>query len=148
MSRLEVPLLHRTLWATGDVLLRAELRLLLKDRNGIWKPRRFRVDSGSEMTTMFAFLARQLNLPFPPKAVPGVVHHQTGLEIRSGILRVQVVGMDGTEYGFPCFFLGDPNTPPPPHLMPAVGPENLLGMSGVVDKLRIYSDGRPAPGAL
>jgi hypothetical protein len=34
MSRLEVPLKHRTLWATGDILLRAELVLLIKDNLG------------------------------------------------------------------------------------------------------------------
>jgi hypothetical protein len=34
MSRLEVPFKHRTLWATGDLLLRAELDFFLKDRWG------------------------------------------------------------------------------------------------------------------
>jgi hypothetical protein len=37
MSRLEVPLLHRVLWSTGDLLLRAELGLLLKDKAGHWQ---------------------------------------------------------------------------------------------------------------
>jgi hypothetical protein len=31
MSRLELPLQHRKLWATGDVLLWADLDLLIKD---------------------------------------------------------------------------------------------------------------------
>jgi hypothetical protein len=34
MSRLEVPLRDRKLWATGDVFLRAELDLLLNDNAG------------------------------------------------------------------------------------------------------------------
>jgi len=34
MSRLETPLIDRKLWATGDVLLHAELDLLLKDNAG------------------------------------------------------------------------------------------------------------------
>src|SRR5262249_19519652 len=59
MSRLEVPLLHRVLWSTGDLLLRAELDLLLKDKAGLWRPQDFLVDSGTEMTTM------------PAQAAPG-----------------------------------------------------------------------------
>src|SRR5947209_5468888 len=102
MSRLEVPLKHRILFATGDLLLRAELDLLLKDNQGTWRPVAFLVDSGAEMSTMPAFLARQLDLPLPQKPAFGAVHSQTGLEIRSGFLRVRVAGMDPTEHAFPC----------------------------------------------
>lgn len=147
MSRLIVPLRHRILWATGDILLRGELELLLKDHTGAWVQETFRVDSGSEMTTMPAFTARQCGLPIPQRAVSGVVHHQTGLEIRSGYLRVQVMGMDRTEYVFPCFFLGDPNLPLGPQPPSVNGPRQLLGISGVVNQLRIAFDGDPTPGA-
>jgi hypothetical protein len=34
MSRLEQPLLYRILWNTGDLILRAEIELLLKDNHG------------------------------------------------------------------------------------------------------------------
>ena len=54
MSRLEVPLLSKKVWATGDLVLRAELDLLVRDENGIWRPETFRVDSGTEMTSMAA----------------------------------------------------------------------------------------------
>jgi len=56
MSRLAIPLQDRKLWATGDVLVRGELPLLLKDKRGAWKRRTFLADSGSEMTTMPAAL--------------------------------------------------------------------------------------------
>lgn len=147
MSRLQVPLQYRTLWASGDVLLRPEINLLLKTNRGTWEKRTFLVDSGSEMTTMSAFAARQLDLPLPQAVVPGIVHQPTGLRFRSGYLRVRVVGMDATEYAFPCFFLGDPNAAPaaaPPHTIP----RRLLGLSGVVDKLRITLDGDPSPTAI
>jgi len=144
MSRLEVPFQYRTLWATGDLLLRAELDLLLKDASGKWRPETFLVDSGSEMTTMPAYRARQLGLPMPQQAAPGATHTQTGLSIRPGYLRVLVVGMDATEYVFPCFFLGDPAAPPPAGRA-ANAPRKLLGLSGVVDKLRIGFDGAPTP---
>jgi hypothetical protein len=146
MSRLEVPLLYRTLYASGDLLLRAELNLLVRDQGGIWHPETFRVDSGTEMSTMPASLARTLGLPMPQNAVTGAVHTQTGLEFRSGLIRVQVIGMDATEYVFSCFFLGDPNlsagTSPGP-----TGARNLLGLSGVINQLRLLFDGEPAPGA-
>ena len=142
MARLEVPLRHRTLWASGDVLLHGELELLLKTAAGAWQREIFRADSGSEMTTMPAVRAKQLDLPMPPAPVPHAVHQPTGLPFRSGFIRVQVVGMDQIEYVFPCFFLGDPNAPPAPALRPATIPRNLLGLSGVIDKIEIRYNGK------
>jgi hypothetical protein len=142
VSRLEVPLLGKTLVATGDILLRAELDLLIKTNAQTWEQVVFRVDSGTEMTTMPAAQAKLLDLPLPINPVWGLKHAQTGLEIRTGVIRVRVVGMDGTEYVFPCYFLGDPNTPFSP--AQAAVPRNLLGLTGVVDKVRIAFDGKPA----
>jgi hypothetical protein len=147
MSRLEVPLRDRKLWATGDVLLWAELDLLLKDNAGQWKVATFLVDSGTEMTTMPAWLAKRMDIPMPRKAATRAIHKQTGLEIRSGLLRARIVGLDGTDFNFPCFFLGDPDAPPSVS-HPATRPRKLLGLSGVVDKVRILFDGRPMPAAL
>jgi hypothetical protein len=148
MSKLSVPLGGKKLWATGDILLRAELDLLLKDSTGAWQQETFQMDSGAEMSTMPAFRARQLGLPLPQKAAAGVTHTQTALEIRSGYLWAKVVGMDQTEYAFPCFFLGNPNTPPDPKAPPATIPRNLLGLTGVVNQIKICFDGDPTPGAL
>ena len=144
MSRLEVPFKHRTLWATGNLLLRAELDLFLKDRLGAWRPATFLVDSGSEMTTVPAPEAARLRLPMPQQAAPGAVRSQTGLPLRSGYLRVRVAGMDATEYVFPCFFLGDPASPTGA-VRTGNAPRKLLGLSGVVDKLRLGFDGTPTP---
>jgi hypothetical protein len=146
MARLVTPLTHRTLWATGDGLLRAKLRLSLKTDRGIRVVETFLVDSGSEMTTMPAHQARQLGLPMPQRAAPGVRHHPTGLVIRSGLLRARVVGMDATEYVFPCLFLGDPDTPIAGH--GGIAPRKLLGLAGVVNQLRLAFDGQTMPGAL
>jgi hypothetical protein len=87
MSRLLVPLDHQILWSTGDVILRAELDLYLKDGSGNWHREVFRVDSASDITTY----------PAQPNAPPGRV------------------------------------------------PRNLLGVSGVVDKIRLSFDGTPGP---
>jgi hypothetical protein len=146
MSRLAQPLHYHVLWATGDLILHAELDLLLKDNRSNWHARTFRVDTASDMTTMPAFDAAQLGLPIPNQPV-NVKHEQTGLEVRSGYLRCQIVGMDQTEYAFPCFLLGDPTTPPNPNALPATLPRYLLGLSGVIDKIRLLFDGDPGPGA-
>lgn len=145
MSRLEVPLLSKKVWATGDLVLRAELDLLIRDENEIWRPVTFRVDSGTEMTSMAAARARALDLPIPRQPV---LLDVSGVrrEVRAGFLRAQVVGMDGTEHRFPCFFLGSPDVTPDPAGSPVMA-RNLLGLTGVIDKLRILFDGTPSPGA-
>lgn len=144
MSRLEVHLISKTLRATGDILVRAELALLLRDKNNILKPATFRQDSGAEITTMPAAIAKQLDLPMPKASIPGLQHAPTGLEVRSGFIRAQIVGMDGTEHVFPCFFVGNPDALPSlPHMLPAT--RNLLGLTGVIDKIRISLDGTPLP---
>jgi hypothetical protein len=151
MSRLEVPLLDRKLWQTGDVMLRAELDVLVKDNRGIWKPLTIRADSGSEITSMAAARAKDLDLPYPQRPVPGLTQTTAGglvvTEVRACLIRAQVVGMDGTEYVFPCYFLGDPDASFDPSNPPPAFPRNLLGLSGVVDKIRISFDGSATPGA-
>jgi hypothetical protein len=139
MSRLEQPLLGRKLRSTGDIILRAELVLGLKTNQGVWQDALFLVDTGTEMTMMSAARAKELDLPLPRRPVSGLTLH--GQEIRSGLLRARVVGMDLTEYVFPCYFLGDPDHAPP---MPA---RNLLGLTGVIDQIRLGFDGTPAVGA-
>jgi len=138
-SRLEVPLLGKTLRATGDILLRAELDLLIKTNAQTWEQVVFLVDSGSEMTTMPAAQAHLLDIPLPVNPVPGLTHGQTGLEVRAGVIRAQVPGMDGTEYVFPCYFLGDPKKR---GAQGGTAPRNLLGLTGVVDKVRLSFDGK------
>lgn len=139
MSRLAIPLGYRTLWTTGDILLWAELTLSIKTARGSREEVVFRVDSATEMTTMPAAVARQLDLPIPQTTVPGL--RMKGQEVRAGVIRVQVVGMDATEYVFPCYFLGDPS------LLRATQPRSLLGLAGVVDKIRIGFNGAPSMGA-
>jgi hypothetical protein len=133
MSRLEVPLQSRTLRTTGDTVLWAELVLSLKTNRGAWEQLTFRVDPGTEMTTMAAFRAQSLDLPIPKRPVSRFVLH--GQEVRAGLLRARVVGMDPTEFVFPCYFLGDPNVPPAPQA------RNLLGLTGVINQIRLTFDG-------
>jgi hypothetical protein len=145
MPRLEIPLLSKKVWATGEVLIRAEIELLIRDGGGVLRPETFRVDSGTEMTSMAAARARVLNLPMPQHHVVleinGFKH-----EVRAGLIRAQVAGIDGAELVFPCYFLGSPNSALGPSPLPIFA-RNLLGLTGVVDKLRIHFDGTPSPSA-
>jgi hypothetical protein len=146
MTRLVLPVLGKKLWSTGDVKLAADLILLLKDTAGHWHSRSFRVDSGSEITTCPAFEAKQLGLPMPIQAVPGVTHVQTGLGVRPGYLRFQVAGMDQTEYVIPCLFLGDPDQPPSG--LQASFPRMLLQPLALLDYLRFIMDKDPSSTAI
>jgi hypothetical protein len=132
MTRLEVPLLSRTLQSTGDDVVRAELDLELETNQVTWETVTFRVDPGTEMTTMPAEKAKDLDLPLPKQPVIGL--NMRSQEVRSGLLRARIVGMDPTEYVFPCYFLGDPNGP-------AVNPQHLLGLTGVINQVRFTFDG-------
>jgi hypothetical protein len=145
MTRLEVPLIGRRIVATGDIVLRAELDLLLRDQQGALRPVTFRVDSATDMSTMPAWLARQFNLPLPKDRVPNLVH-TSGLTVRNGVLRARVAGMNPIEYPFPCYFLGDPDVLPDPSQSPILF-RSLLGLTGVVDKIRLLFDGRPSASA-
>ena len=134
MSRLEVPLQHRMLEATGDIVVWGELFLSLKTNRGVWKQVLFRVDPGTEMTTMPAYDAKSLDLPIPKKPVSNLLLY--GQEVRSGLLRARVVGMDLTEFVFPCYFIGDPDVLPPTQA------RNLLGLTGVINQICLTFDGR------
>jgi hypothetical protein len=132
MSRLEIPMAHRRLKFTGDKVLRGVLALSLRTNQNLWKELPFLFDSGTEMTTMPAAEATRIDLPIPRRPVRGMLFR--GLEVRAGLLRARIVGMDATEYFFPCYFLGDLTVPPP-------DPRNLLGLTGVIDQLRLILDG-------
>jgi hypothetical protein len=136
MSRLEVPLTYRRLRSTGDVVVHAELALELKTDRGNWETVTFVIDPGTEMTTMPTADAQNRGLPLPKRPVSGL--NFQGLEVRSGLLRARIPGMDSTEYVFPCYFLGDPNSTP-------VRPRSLLGLTGVIDQIRLIFDGTPTP---
>jgi hypothetical protein len=88
-----------------------------------------------------------MDLPMPRKAATRAIDKQTGLEIRSGLLRARIVGLDGVDFNFPCFFLGDPDASSSVS-QAATTPRTLLGLTGVVDKVRILFDGTPTPAAL
>jgi len=141
MSRLQIPIIGKVLWATGDVKLWVNVELLLKDRSGGWWPETFRMDTATDITTFPAYEAKRLDLALPAQVTPSTAHAQTGLEIRSGILLFQNVGMDQTEYAVPGIFLGDPDAP---LAGPSVAqPRKLLQPLALLGPLRFTLDKDP-----
>jgi hypothetical protein len=132
MARIEFPLMDKTLRTTGDRVLRAELDLEVKTNLGTWESFTFLVDPGTEMTTMPACEARRWDLPIPKRPVRGL--SLRGQEVRRGLLRARIPRLDATEYVFPCYFLGDP-------FVPLADPKYLLGLTGVIDHVRLIFDG-------
>ena len=133
MLRLQIPLHYRTLWRTGDVLLRTSGPRHQDESGHSFES--FLIDSGTEMTSMPASAAKIIDLPIPRNPVLGLTFGPATQEVRAGLLRVQIVGMDATEYIFPCYFLSDPDSPLPKRAT------NLLGLSGVIDQIRLSFDG-------
>jgi hypothetical protein len=76
-----------------------------------------------------------------------MAHPQTGLEMRSGMLRFRIDGMDATEYAVPVMFLGDPSTIPDP-MQPATRPRKLLQALHLLDQLRFIAEKDPLSGSL
>lgn len=144
MSRLTIPISGQMLWSTGDVRLWMEVVLLLKDRAGNWTPEMIRVDTATDITTFPAYRAKQLDLPMPPQA-SAARHVQTGLEVRAGLLRFRIDGMDATEYAVSCFFLGDPNQPPSGK--PPTTPRKLLQPLALLDQLLFSFNKNATPAA-
>jgi hypothetical protein len=97
-------------------------------------PRGFRVDPGTEMTTLPAYDAKSLELPIPKKPVSNLVLY--GQAFRSGLLRARVIGMDQTGFVFPCYFVDDPD------IFPLAQGRNLLGLTGVINQISHTFDGR------
>jgi hypothetical protein len=138
MSRVEIPLGFRRLTTTSDKVRRADVAVELRTNQNTWKRVPFLFDSGTEMTTMPAADARKFNLPMPQRPVRGL--RLRGQEARPGLLRARVVGLDPTEYYFPCYFLDDPDIPP-------AEPRNLLGLTGMINPIRLSFDGTYTPAA-
>jgi hypothetical protein len=88
--------------AMGDTVLWADLFLSLKTNRGVWKQVPFRVDSGTEMTTMPAYVTKSLDLPILTKPasnlalygrlLPGGAFEPTPGALRHRRLRVARAG--------------------------------------------------------
>jgi hypothetical protein len=143
MSKVAIPVSHQNLWATGDVALWVEVTLAIRDGSGHFVNRCSIVDSGAQITTFPAYDTKQLGLHLSAAPAP-LVHEQTGLEVRSGMLAFRIVGLDQTLYAVSCLFLGDPNTPPDPNAPLATFPRNLLQPLHLLDVLDFQTHKDPA----
>jgi hypothetical protein len=111
------------------------LTLSVRTRPRVFKELEVRVDSGAAVTTISAARATDLGIPFPRKAVDLTLETATG-KVRQrrhlGRLAARVPGLDGREFNWPCHFVEHADDSPP---------RAALGLTGVIDDLRITLDG-------
>ena len=105
----------------GDTVLWADLVLSLKTNRGTWEEVSFRVDSGTEMTTMPAFRAMTLDLPIPKNPVSGLALYG---QRSSGLLRRGSSAWIQPNSSFPATSSATRMSSLPPQA------RNLLGLTG------------------
>jgi hypothetical protein len=94
-----------------------------------------RVDSGSSLTTISVARATALDLYFPPKAVALTLETASGQvqQLRHpSRITARIPGLDGRDFDWPCHFVEHAGDAPP---------MAVLGLTGVLDDLRISLDG-------
>jgi hypothetical protein len=129
-----VPLVSASVRATGETVIKAVLSLLIETRQGRLKPIDFPVDSGSSITTIAIADATQTGIAVPAQVVNLDVTTATGKtrqRRRPGRISVQIPGLEGCRFVWPCHFIEYQTTPP----------TSALGLAGVLDDLRIIFDG-------
>jgi hypothetical protein len=145
--------------ASGNAMIPGRDRLI--DDGGAWRGHECCLHVGGEQENSLSLilepgvvenLHREAQAGIPrPSIYPGQRCLAKGKDLPQGLIvppqevrRARIIGLDGTEFTFPCFFLGDPDAPPSGS-QAATTPRKLLGLSGVVDKMRIVFDGAPTP---
>src|SRR5437016_340161 len=104
MEIVRVPLLGKTLRSTGDDLLRAGLLLAIRTLQGKWKETNFRVDPGTEMSTMPAAGTKANRIAMPRLPTPGLAMNIPGGlgrgEVRPGFIRARILVWGKEEFYF------------------------------------------------
>jgi hypothetical protein len=126
--------LTRTRFSTGLYGLKAVLHFLVRSKYHEFVPLDFLVDSGANITTVSVALAKRYGIPVPKRVVAVEVRTSAGIVrqyVHPGNLTLRVPGFSGRVFVWPCHYAE----------LPANQDCILLGLSGVIDDLRIVFDG-------
>jgi hypothetical protein len=129
-----IPLESYRVPGIAQPFLRAMLTLWVRTQTRQFADLRVRVDSGAAITTVSLGPAQGLGLLIPKKTVEFQVETATGKarQVRHpGRITVRLAEFPGREFNWPCHFLEHQGVPPQP----------VLGLTGVLDDLRICLDG-------
>lgn len=129
-----IPLLYAPLRQTGEMTVKAEVRLMVRTVSGRFEPLDFLVDPGANLTAISVARARRRDLAIPARTVALSVNTAVGTVIQHvhpGRITVQIPGIDGT-FSWPCHFVEHG---------PGIDPMPQLGLSGVLNDLRLTFDG-------
>ncbi len=133
-----VPLLAKTLSSPRQLLLRADLDLWVLDKHGrdLWV--NFRVDPGSEVSMMPLGFAKELGIDCSAEMVDIQINGIT-CDVVLGAIDAKV-SLSNRSLRVPILFKKEEG--PTPGATQLTGGVNLLGLAGVVDKLRLTFDGQ------
>jgi hypothetical protein len=126
--------LEGTRIATGFIALKGVIEMLVRTRHHDFEPFPFRVDSGTNITSIPVAAAQQARLPIPKKTVEFEVRTAVGpihQRVHPGHIAVRIVGFEGRDFVWLCHFVEQEASPPP----------ILLGLTGVVNDLDIRFTG-------
>lgn len=139
---IRTPILKKVIPGVDVHLLRAEVRLFFRSRNGLWIPQRFLMDTGTELTTLPASTAHhRLNCSLPESAMRLRVNN-VEKEVRLGTMEARVASSNGPRVQLPCAYVG-PLEMGSAQTQPAE--RCLLGLTGLVNFFRLTFDGSPQP---
>jgi hypothetical protein len=129
-----VPLISARVQATGEITVKAVLPLLVRTARGRFKPLDFLVDTGSSVTTIAVTKAERAGIVVPNKSLELDVQTGAGPLIQRrhpGHITVQVPGLEGWQFVWPCHFVEYEARPP----------IAALGLAGVLNDFRLTFDG-------
>lgn len=130
-----IPLEYSRLRQTGEVAIFPRLELLVRASIGNFAALEFLLDTGANFTTIPLAEARRLQLAVPPRTITLEVRTAAGMvrqQVHPGRISVQVPGLQGHTFTWPCHFVDTPGQ---------AAPVALLGLSGVLNDLRLTFDG-------
>lgn len=134
---LRVPLVSYRVVGIDQTLVRAVLPVQIRTGLRGFVETEFVVDSAAAITSIAVAKATQLGIPVPRKAVELGVETATGpaRQVRHpGRIQGRIQGLEGWMFDWPCHFVAHRGPPP----------KAVLGLTGVLNDLRITLDGTHA----
>lgn len=131
-----VPLKFARLRQTGEMTVKAETWFLVRTTRGSFEPLLMLVDTGANITTIPVPHAINAGVAIPTRRITLDVQTATGVvrqQVHPGYIQVRVPGISHPHpFEWPCHFVDQPGVAPP---------ISVLGLSGVLDDLRLTFDG-------
>lgn len=130
-----IPLAHTRLRQTGETAVIPRISLPVRAASGEFASLEFVVDTGANFTSVPVAEANRLGITVPARVVTLEVRTAVSTvnqRVHPGHIQVQVPGLDGHTFRWPCHFVEHGQ---------GVDPTSMLGLSGILNDLRLTFDG-------